>query len=134
MRRKESIILNTLVCSHPVVVFSFVTEQEESGERGGGEGGERGWRTKMTTTTTRQKQIIKIRTEWKRNEIRNIQNINIIQSWCFHKIKNIDKPLTKLIRKSTQLNKIRDKKENINNRNWRNAEDSKNILQTSLHH
>jgi hypothetical protein len=25
MRRKESIILNTLVCSHPVVVFSFVT-------------------------------------------------------------------------------------------------------------
>lgn len=38
-------------------------KQEESGERGGGEGGERGWRTKMTTTTTRQKQIIKIRTE-----------------------------------------------------------------------
>ena len=61
---------------------------------------------------SRKKEIIKIRAEI--NEIKYkkmIQKINESKSWFFEKINNIDKPLTRLIRKhreKTQINKIKD--------------------------
>ena len=65
---------------------------------------------------SRRKEIIKIRAEI--NEIetkKTIEKINETKSWFFEKINKIDKPFTKLNKKKrerTQINKIRNKKEN----------------------
>ena len=66
---------------------------------------------------SRRKEIIKIRAEI--NEIetnKTIAKINKTKSWFFEKIKKIDKPLARLIKKKrerTQINKIRNEKEEI---------------------
>ena len=62
-------------------------------------------------TVSRRKEIIKIRAEI--NEIetkKTIARINKTKSWFFEKIKKIDKPLARLIKKNrekTQINRIR---------------------------
>ena len=66
---------------------------------------------------SRGKEIIKIRAEI--NEIetnKTIAKINKTKSWFFEKINKIDKPLTRLIKKKrerTQINKIRNEKEKL---------------------
>jgi hypothetical protein len=67
--------------------------------------------------TSRQREVIKIRAMINEIETRKtIQRINETKSWFFEKINKIDKPLdnmTKWRREKTQINKIRDKKEDI---------------------
>jgi hypothetical protein len=71
----------------------------------------------QTKLKTSKREIIKIRAEI--NEIKTkqtIKRINETQSWFFEKINNIDKPstsTTKWSRKKTQMNKIREEKEDI---------------------
>ena len=66
---------------------------------------------------SRRKEIIKIKTEI--NEIetkKTIAKINKTKSWFFEKIKKIDKPLARLIKKKKeriQINKIRNEKGEI---------------------
>jgi predicted lipoprotein len=61
------------------------------------------------------KEIIKIRVEINEMETKGtIQTINETKTWFFEKINEIDKPLAKLMkrkRERTQINKIRDEKE-----------------------
>ena len=60
---------------------------------------------------SRRKEIIKIRAEINEKETKEtIAKINKTKSWFFEKINNIDKPLTRLIKKKrekNQINKIR---------------------------
>ena len=66
---------------------------------------------------SRRQEIIKIRTEI--NEIeakKTIEKIDETKSWFFEKINKIDKPLARLIKKKrerTQINKIRNEKEEV---------------------
>ena len=70
-----------------------------------------------TTTTTknpqisRRKEIIKIQAEITEKEMKEtIVKINKTKNWFFEKIKKIDKPLARLIKKKrekSQINKIR---------------------------
>ena len=66
------------------------------------------------STVSRRKEIIRMRAEI--NEIetkKTIAKINKTKSWFFEKIKKIDKPLARLIKKKrerTQINKIRNEK------------------------
>ena len=68
----------------------------------------------MKPKVSRRKEITKIRAEI--NEIetkKTIAKINKTKSWFFEKIKKIDKPLVRLIKKKrerTQINKIRNEK------------------------
>ena len=63
---------------------------------------------------SRRKEVTKIKAEI--NEIESkkmIQNVNESKSWFFEKIKKIDKPLTRFIKKKregTQINKIRNER------------------------
>ena len=63
---------------------------------------------------SRRKEIIKIRSKINEKEMKEmITKINKTKSWFFEKIKKIDKPLAKLIRKKrekTQINRIRNEK------------------------
>jgi hypothetical protein len=64
--------------------------------------------------TSRWKEIIKIRDEIKTKQ--TIQRINETKSRFFEKIDKIDEPLANMIkwgRKKTQINKIRNEKEDI---------------------
>ena len=48
----------------------------------------------------RRKEIINVRTEVKKREMKkSIEKINETQSWFFEKINKVDKPLTRLIKK-----------------------------------
>ena len=62
---------------------------------------------------SRRKEIIKIRSEINEKEKKEmITNINKTNSWFFEKIKKIDKPLARIIKKKrekTQINRIRNK-------------------------
>ena len=66
---------------------------------------------------SRRKEIIKIRAEINEIETKQtIAKINKTNSWFFEKINKIDKPLARLIKKKrerTQINKIRNEKEEI---------------------
>jgi len=70
-----------------------------------------------TPRRSRRQKIIKLRAEINQIETkRTIQIINRTKSWCFEKIKKIDKPLARLTRghrECVQINKIRNKKEDI---------------------
>ena len=61
-----------------------------------------------------RKEIIKIRSEINEREIKEqIAKINKTESWFFEKIKQIDKPLARLIKKKrekTEINRIRNEK------------------------
>ena len=63
---------------------------------------------------SRRKEIIKIRAEINELETKKtIAKINKTKNWFFEKIKKIDKPLARLIKKKrerTQINKIRNEK------------------------
>ena len=63
---------------------------------------------------SRRKDIIKIRSEINEKEMKEtIAKTNKTKSWFFEKIKKIDKPLARLIKKKrekTQINRIRNKK------------------------
>ena len=60
---------------------------------------------------SRRKEIIKIRSEINEKEMKEtIAKINKTKSWFFEKIKKIDKPLARLIKKKrekTQINRVR---------------------------
>ena len=64
---------------------------------------------------SRRKEIIKIRSEINEKEMKEtIAKINKTKSWFFEKIKKVDKPLARLIKKKrekTQINRIRNEKE-----------------------
>ena len=64
---------------------------------------------------SRRKEIIKIRSEMNKKEMKEtIAKINKTICWFFEKINKIDKPLARLIKKKrTQINKIRMKKEKL---------------------
>ena len=66
---------------------------------------------------SRRKEIIKIRSEINEKEMKEtIAKINKTKSWFFEKINKIDKPLARLIKKSkekTQINRIRNEKEEV---------------------
>ena len=70
---------------------------------------------KTKPKVSRRKDIIKIRAEINETETKKtISKINKTKSWFFAKIKKIDKPLARLIKKNrerTQINKIRNEKE-----------------------
>jgi hypothetical protein len=72
---------------------------------------------KVKTNISRWKEIIIMMPEFKQMDTkRMIQIISERKSWFFKNISNIDKSLPKVIkrkRKKTQINKIRDDKENI---------------------
>ena len=65
----------------------------------------------------RRKEIIKIRSEINEKEMKEmIAKINKTKSWFSEKINKIDKPLARLIKKNrerTQINKIRNEKEKL---------------------
>ena len=67
-----------------------------------------------TPKVSRGKEIIKIRSEIKEKEMKEmIAKINKTKSWFFEKINKIDKPLQRLIKKKwekTQINRIRNEK------------------------
>jgi hypothetical protein len=46
--------------------------------------------------TSRRREIIKIRAEINKREIKKIQRINETKNWLFEKIKKIDRPLANL--------------------------------------
>ena len=61
----------------------------------------------------RRKEIIKIRSEINEEMKETLAKINKTKSWFFDKIKKIDKPLARLIKKKrekTQINRIRNEK------------------------
>ena len=63
---------------------------------------------------SRRKEIIKIKEEINKIEIKKIEKINKTKSWFFKKVNKIDKLLARLTQKrreKTQLNKIRNEKE-----------------------
>ena len=66
---------------------------------------------------SRRKEIIKIRSEIKEKEMKEmITKINKTKSWFFEKINKIDKPLARLIKKKrekTQINRIRNEKRGV---------------------
>ena len=66
---------------------------------------------------SRRKEIIKIRSEINEKEMKEmIAKINKTKSWFFKKISKIDKPLARLIKKKrekTQINSIRNEKEEV---------------------
>ena len=68
-----------------------------------------------TPKVSRRKEIIKIRSEIKEKEMKEmIAKINKTKSWFFEKINKTDKPLATLIKKKrekTQINRIRKEKE-----------------------
>jgi hypothetical protein len=72
---------------------------------------------KVKTNISRWKEIIIMMPEFKQMDTkRMIQIISERKSWFFKNISNIDKSLPKVIKrksKKTQINKIRDDKENI---------------------
>ena len=68
-----------------------------------------------------RREIVKIRTEL--NDIktkRTIQRINKSRSWFFEKIKNIDRPLSRLIKKKRERTQIKRTKSEMKGRdyNW----------------
>ena len=67
-----------------------------------------------TPSVSRRKEIIKIRSEINEKEMKETTaKINKIKSWFFAKIKKIDKPLARLIKKKrekTQISRIRNEK------------------------
>ena len=69
-----------------------------------------------TPKVSRRKEIIKIRLEINEKEMKEtIAKINKTKSWFFEKINKIDIPLARLIKKkreNTQINRIRNEKEN----------------------
>ena len=57
--------------------------------------------------------------------------INESRSWFFKKINKIDKPLTRIIKKKrerTQINKIRNEREEVTTDTHRNTKDCKKLL------
>ena len=66
---------------------------------------------------SRRREIIKIRSEINEKETKEtIAKINKTKSWFFEKIKKIDKPSARLIKKKrekTQINRIRNEKEEV---------------------
>ena len=66
---------------------------------------------------SRRKEIIKIRAEINEKQMKEtIVKINKTKSWFFEKINKVDKPLTRVIkktRKKTQINKIRNENGDI---------------------
>ena len=70
-----------------------------------------------TPKISRRKEIIKIRAEIDKKEMKErIVKINKTKSWFFEKINKIDKPLARLIkkkRKKNQINKIRNEKGDV---------------------
>ena len=66
---------------------------------------------------SRRKEIIKIRSEINEKEMKEtIAKINKTKSWFFEKINKIDKPLARLIKKkreNTQINRIKNEKEEV---------------------
>ena len=66
---------------------------------------------------SRRKKIIKIRSEINEKEMKEmIAKINKTKTWFFEKINKVDKPLARLIkekRKKTQINRIRNEKEEL---------------------
>ena len=66
---------------------------------------------------SRRKEIMKIRSEINEKEMKEtIAKTNKTKSWFFEKINKIDKPLARLIKKireKTQINRIRNEKEEV---------------------
>ena len=56
-------------------------------------------RKKKKNKVSRRKEIIKIRSEINEKERKEIAKINKTKTWFFEKIKKIDKPLARLIKK-----------------------------------
>jgi hypothetical protein len=86
--------------------------------------------------SSRQQEIIKLRAEINQVETKTtIQRINKTRSWFFEKINKINKPLARLTRghrNSTQINKIRNEKGDINNRNRGNPKHHQILLQKPI--
>ena len=64
-----------------------------------------------------------------------IVKINKTKSWFFEKISQIDNPLARLIKKKrekNQINKIRNEKGEVCNRQCRNTKDYKRLLLTTI--
>ena len=72
---------------------------------------------KKNPKVSRRKEIIKIRSEINGKEMKEMRaKINKTKSWFFEKINKIDKPLARIIkkkRKKTQINRIRNEKEEL---------------------
>ena len=85
---------------------------------------------------SRRQEIIKLMAEINQVETRrSIQRINQTRSWFFEKINKINKPLARLTRghrNSTQINKIRNEKGDINNRNRGNPKHHQILLQKPI--
>ena len=85
---------------------------------------------------SRCQEIIKLRVEINKIETKKtIQRINETKSCFFEKINNIDKSLSKLIkrqRENIQINKIRNEKGRHNNRHGGNLENHQVILQKGM--
>ena len=76
---------------------------------------ERRTATKKTSKVSRRKEIINIRSETNKKEMKEtIPKINKTKSWFFEKINKIDKPLARLIKKKRRLKstELEMKKEN----------------------
>ena len=75
---------------------------------------ERRTATKKTSKVSRRKEIINIRSETNKKEMKEtIPKINKTKSWFFEKINKIGKPLARLIKKKrgkTQISRIRNEK------------------------
>ena len=84
---------------------------------------------------SRRKEILKIRAEINAKETKEtIAKINKAKSWFFEKIKKIDKPLARLMkkqRKKNQINKIRSENGEIITDN-RNTKDHKRLLSATI--
>ena len=93
-------------------------------------------RTKKNPKVSRRKEIIKIRSEINEKKMKEtIAKINKTKSYFFGKVKKIDKPLARLIRKErekTQINRIRNEKGGSYNGHHRNTKDHKRLLQATI--
>ena len=83
-----------------------------------------------------RKDIINIWAEINEKEIKEIiVKINKIKSWFFEKINKIDKALARLIKKKrekNQINKIRNERGEVYNRQCRNTKDYKRLSWTAI--
>ena len=96
---------------------------------------EKGEQKQKKTKVSRRKEIIKIRSEINEKKLKKtLMKINKTKSCFFEKIKKIDKPLARLIKKKrekTQINRIRNEKE-VTTDTAENAKHHEKLLQATI--
>ena len=96
---------------------------------------EKGEQKQKKTKVSRRKEIIKIRSERNEKKLKKtLMKINKTKSCFFEKIKKIDKPLARLIKKKrekTQINRIRNEKE-VTTDTAENAKHHEKLLQATI--